>query len=63
MTGEHTNEAAERYRAFSENESIQRVVHAKLQNHGEPVDEAGVLEFIRETEKAHAEYIRSVYSR
>ena len=63
MQNESKTDAEARYRAFSENPHIQSVVHARLKNHGEPVDEEGILEYVRQTGKAEAEYIRSVLNK
>ena len=57
------NDAAERYRAFSEDADIQSVVHGRLGNHGDPVDEEGILEFVRKHAKDEAEYIGSMFDK
>lgn len=55
------SDAARRYRAFSEDEAVQSVVHARLSNDGEPVDTDDILQFVRETGEAEAAHIRSVF--
>lgn len=54
-------DAAARYRAFSDDEAVQRVVHARLSNDGEPVDSDEILEFVRKTGEEDAKHIRETF--
>ena len=56
-------ELEQRYRPFFENKAIQAVVNARTPNNADPVDEETILKFVRDSEAAHARYMRSAFSR
>lgn len=56
-------ELESRYRPFFENDAIQDAVKARTPNEADPVDENAILAYVRATDEAHAEYVRSVFSR
>ena len=56
-------ELEQRYRPFFENKAIQAVVNARTPNDADPVDEEAILSFVRDSEAAHARYVRSAFGR
>lgn len=56
-------ELEQRYRPFFENKAIQAVVNARTPNDADPVDEETILRFVRDSEAAHARYVRSAFRR
>ena len=50
-----------RYRALFDNDAIQGVVHARTPNDALPVDEDDILDFVKASDKAHADYVRAIF--
>ena len=51
------------YGPFFENRSIQEAFDQRMPSDAEPVEEDAILAFVQATDKAHAEYVRSVFER
>ena len=51
----------QRYRALFDNDAIQGVVHARTPNDALPVDEDKILDFVKASDQAHADYVRTVF--
>ena len=47
----------------SRTKAIQAVVNARTPNDADPVDEETILRFVRDSEAAHARYVRSAFRR
>lgn len=56
-------ELERRYRDLFENEVVQSVVDARTPNHAAAVDEDAILDFVRATDRGHADYVKSVFRR
>ena len=56
-------ELERRYRDLFENEVVRSVVDARTPNHAAPVDEDAILDFVRTTDRGHADYVKSVFRR
>ena len=63
MPPSRDEELERRYRDLFENEVVRSVVDARTPNDAAPVDEDTVLDFVRATDRRHAEYVRSVFRR
>ena len=63
MPPSRDKEFERRYRDLFENEVVRSVVDARTPNDAAPVDEDAILNFVRATDRGHAEYVRSVFRR